>query len=81
MLRRLTMSRDGLWLFVIILLSLYTLQLHRSNAAIDVHWDSIHGGRTPWSLNDRLKLSEEIYTETLVRRDALLKAHPGELPM
>jgi len=76
-----TMSRDGLWLFVIILLSLYTLQLHRSNAALDLYGDGIHGGRTPWNLDDRLKLSEEIYRETLVRRDALLKAHPGELPM
>lgn len=76
-----SMSRDGLWLFVIILLSLYILQLHRSNAALDLQWGGIHGGRTPWNLDDRLRLSEEIYTETLVRRSALLKAHPGELPM
>lgn len=76
-----TMNRDGFWLFVIVLISLYTLHLHRSNIPLDIHRDSIHGGRTPWNLDDRLKHSEEIYTEMLVRRDALLKAHPGELPM
>ncbi|KAF8429657.1 methyltransferase domain-containing protein [Tirmania nivea] len=74
MLRIPTMSRDGLWLFIIILLSLYTLHLHRSNAAPDLYGNSIHSGRTPWTLDDRLKLSEEIYTETLIRRFAAVDA-------